>query len=56
MDNFTALYTSYLHFTLGTESMHTEDIFVFVLASFYKLMLFEFEVKDTGTINHVQIA
>ncbi len=50
MDNFTALYTSFLQFTFGTSLLHTSPraykIFVFILASFYKFMLFELQVKD----------
>ncbi len=50
MDNFTALYTSYLRFTFGTNSMHASPcanrIFVFLLTFFYKFMLLEFRVKD----------
>ncbi len=61
MDNFTALYTLYLHFTFGTNSMHASTgafgILIFLLAFFYKFMLLEFQVKDAaGTIDHVQIA
>ncbi len=61
MDNLTALYTSYLRFTFSTNSMHASPsayrILVFVLAIFYKFMLFEFQVKDAaGTIDHAQIA
>ncbi len=50
MDSFTALYTSYLRFTFGTNSMHASPgayrIFVLVLAFFYKFMVFEPRVKD----------
>ncbi len=61
MDNFAALDTSYLRFTFASVSMHPSPrayrIFVFVLAFFYKFMLFQFHVKDAvGTIDHVQIA
>ncbi len=61
MDNFTALYSSYLRFTFGTNLMHASphayEIFIFILTIFYKFMLFEFQVKDAvGTINHAQIA
>ncbi len=61
MENFTALYTSYLHFTFGTNLMHAAPraygIFVFVLAFFYRFVLFLFRVKDaTKTVNHAQIA
>ncbi len=49
-DNFTALYTSNLGLTFGTNLMHASPrgygIFVFIFAFFYKFMLFEFEVKD----------
>ncbi len=61
MENLTALYTSYLRFTFGTNVMHASScsyrIFVFVLAFFYTFMLTEFWVKDAlGTIDHAQIA
>ncbi len=50
MDNFTALYTSYLHFTVPTDSVHASPraygILVFFPAFLYKFMLFEFWVKD----------
>ncbi len=60
MDNFTALYILYLRFTFGTNSMHVSPhayrILVFLLAFFYRFMLFEFRVKDAaGTIDHAQI-
>ncbi len=49
MDNFTALYTSYLHLTKGTISMHASPhayVILIFLAFFYKFMLFKFQVKD----------
>ncbi len=50
MDNFTALNTSYLCITFGTNLMHASPcaygFFVFFPAFFYKFMLFEFWVKD----------
>ncbi len=50
MDNFTALYTSYLHVTFGTTLMHASPrahgIVVSLLAVFLKFMLFEIQVKD----------
>ncbi len=57
MCNFTALYTSHLHFSFATISMHATPracgILVFFPAFFYKFILFEFCVKDTaGTIDH----
>ncbi len=60
MDKFTALYTSYLRFTPGTNSMHASPcayrISGFVLAFLYKFMPFKFQVKDaTATISHTQI-
>ncbi len=60
MDNFTALFTSSLGFTFGTNSMHASvrgyEICVFLMAFFYKLMLFESLVKDAvGTVDHTQI-
>ncbi len=59
MDNFTALSTSYLCFTFGTNLMHAAPrayrILVFFPALFSKFMLFEFQVKDdAGTFDHVQ--
>ncbi len=61
MDNFTALYTSYLLFTFGTNLMHASPrghgISVFYSAFCYKFMLFEFQVKGVmGTVDHAQIA
>ncbi len=56
MDDFTALYTSYLYFTFGTNSVHVSPPAYAIPVFFYKFMLFEFRVKDAvGTINHVQI-
>ncbi len=60
MDNCTALYASYLHFTFGTNKMHASlranEILVFFPAFLYRFMLFEFQVKDAvRTIVHVQI-
>ncbi len=50
MDNFIALYTSFLHFTFGTNSMHTSPlaygIFVFFTAFFHKVYAVELQVKD----------
>ncbi len=59
MENITALYGSYLHFTFGTNLVHTfpraYGILVVLPAFLYKFM-FEFWVKDAaGTIDHVQI-
>ncbi len=59
-DNFTALYTLYLSFTFGTNSMQASSrahgIFVHFLAFFYELTLFKFWVKDTArTTDHAQI-
>ncbi len=58
MDNFTALYASYLRFTFGTDSSpRAYRIFVFLLAVFYKFMPFKFPIKDVvGIIDHVQNA
>ncbi len=59
-DNVTALYTSYLLFTFGTNLMHASPracgILVFFPAYFYKFMLFKLWFKDcTGTIDHVRV-
>ncbi len=60
MDNFTALYTSYLRFTLLNSvcaSTRAHGILVFFPAFFYRFMLFDFWVKDTtGVIDHAQTA
>ncbi len=61
MDNFTVLYTLYLRFTFGTNSMHASPrvyrISVFFPAFFCKFMQFEFQVRDAaGTIDRAQIA
>ncbi len=60
MDNFTALYTSYLRFTFGTNSTHAFScayrVFGLVLAFLYKFMLFGSGSKTAaGTTDHVQI-
>ncbi len=60
MDKFTALYTSYLHIYFQYKfdrRFSTCLLFFFVLAVFYKFMLFKFWVKDAAaTVDHVQIA
>ncbi len=57
MDNFTALYTSYLRFTFGTNMiLLVLRGFVFSPA-FYKFMSFKLRVKDTArTVDHAQTA
>ncbi len=56
MDNFTVLYTSYLHFTFCSNLMHTfphaYGIFVFLSLSSTNLCYSNFSSK---TIDHVQI-
>ncbi len=56
-DNFTKLYTSYLRFTSGTNSMHASLRAYGILVFFYRFRLFQFQVKDAaGTMDQTQIA
>ncbi len=51
MDIFTALYVLYLRFTFGTNSVHASPhaygILIFLLAFFYKFLLFKLQDKDS---------